>query len=451
VSDSLAIAEKNWEQVNSNLKNLLEPVLYDTWISPLKLVKYNEKDGILYLVATDDFKKAQLEKRYVSLILEEAKDFFDEIDDIIFLLPDAAAHITGGDEPVNPFDGTDNLISPMKTFDTFIEGDNSRFAYTAALSVAESAKKPNQGYNPLFIYGGSGLGKSHLMQAIANFVIGHYPKLKILYIASETFVEEFVTANRNKNMNSFKAKYRNIDMLMIDDIQFIEQKDKTIEEVFHTYTTLYGMGKQLVFTSDRPPKDLLGLDDRLKSRLASGLIVDLQPPAFEIKVAILRNKAVLEGIELSQGLLEVINIIAEKIKSNVREMEGAFNSIVAYSTLCGQPVSKAIAKQALSDIISAEDVMPTADSIKKVVSKYYDVKISDLESSRRARNYSVPRQIAMYLCREMTTMSLPMIGGSFNRDHTTVMHAYDKIKRDISDSEGFSVVIRELEETIRSI
>lgn len=452
MSNSKASADNNWERICSNLKNLLETVLYDTWISPLKLAKYDENDGILYLVTSDDFKKAQLEKRYLSLILEQAVEIFDDLAEIVFLLPEEATGISDSETmpEVRSF-GTDNHINPMKTFDTFIEGDNSRFAYAAALSVAESAQKPHQGYNPLFIYGGSGLGKSHLMQAIANFVMNHYPKLRILYISSETFTNEFVNASMSKNMNAFKAKYRNIDMLMIDDIQFIEQKDKTIEEVFHTYTTLYEMGKPLVFTSDRPPKDLLGLDDRLKSRLASGLIVNLQPPAFEIKVAILRNKAILEGIELTDGLIEVIDIIAEKIKTNVREMEGAFNRVVAYSVLCNQPVSKSIAKQALRDIISSADVLPTAESIKKVVSKYYDVKISDLESSRRARNFSTPRQVAMYLCREMTEMSLPKIGGSFNRDHTTVMHACDKIKNNMFTSEDFSVVIKELEETIRSI
>jgi chromosomal replication initiator protein len=426
-------------------------VLYDLWISPLQLVKYDEPDGVLYLIASDDFKKAQLEKRYATLIMEQAEDIFTGIHEIVFLLPDEAGVFIGETAQTNSYFGVDNLINPMKTFDTFIEGDNSRFAYTAALSVAENAEKPHPGYNPLFIYGGSGLGKSHLMQAIANFVMRHYPKLKILYVSSETFVDEFVNASRNKNMNSFKAKYRNIDMLMIDDIQFIEQKDKTIEEVFHTYTTLYGMGKQLVFTSDRPPKELLGLDDRLKSRLANGLIVNLQPPAFEIKVAILRNMAILEGIELTDGLLEVIDIIADKVKTNVREMEGAFHRVVAYSVLCNKEVSKAIAKQALHDIISSEDVMPTAESIKKVVSKYYNVKVSDLESSRRARNFSAPRQVAMYLCREMTDMSLPKIGGSFNRDHTTVMHAHDKVKTEIITSDDFSAVIKELEEKIRSI
>jgi chromosomal replication initiator protein len=447
--------EKKWGQLKSRLEQLHEYVIFNTWIKPLEFVQHDAPSGILYLQVPDDFKKSVLEDRYLFDIRQQAEEIHDGISKISLLLPDDVARLRGvtdgSDGAASRSDlSNENLVNPLKTFETFVEGDNSRFAYAAALNVAESAERPNQGFNPLFIYGDSGLGKTHLMNAITNFVFSHYPKLKVLYISSETFTNEFVSASMNKNMNAFKAKYRNIDMLMIDDIQFIEQKDKTIEEVFHTYNTLYGMGKQLVFSSDRPPRDLLGLDERLKGRLGSGLIVDLKPPAFEIKVAILRNKAKLENIELTDGLIEVIDIIADKVNTNVREMEGAFNRVVAFSTLSGQPVTKSMAKQALRDIISSGDIVPTIDSIKKEVARFYDIKVADMDSSNRARQISTPRQVAMYFCREMTSSSLPKIGTSFSRDHTTVMHAHQKIAATIRENPSFADTMVEIEENIRN-
>jgi chromosomal replication initiator protein len=239
---------------------------------------------------------------------------------------------------------------------------------------------------------------------------------------------------------------------MIDDIQFIVEKEKTVEEVFNTYNTLYSMNKQLVFSSDRPPKDLLGLDERLLSRLSSGLIVDLKPPPFEIKVAILRNKAKLDNIDLTDGLLEVIDVIAEKIKSNIREMEGAFNRVVAFSNLSGNPINKTFARQVLSDVFTSNDVKPTAEAIKHKVADYYNIKTSELSSSSRARQYSFPRQIAMYLCREMTDLSLPQTGLCFGgKDHTTVLHACEKIKNLVKTDDNFAAVIAELKDLIMNI
>jgi chromosomal replication initiator protein len=314
--------------------------------------------------------------------------------------------------------------------------------------VAENAEKPNLTYSPLFVYGDSGLGKTHLMHAIWHYVKDHYPKLKVLYISSEMFTDEFVKASQTNTFTAFKNKYRNLDLLMIDDIQFIEEKTKTVEEVFHTYNTLYNMGKQLVFSSDRPPKDL-NLEDRLKSRLSSGLPVNLQAPAFETKVAILRNKAVLQNIPLTEGLLEVIDIIADRIKTNVREMEGALNRVAAFSTLNGEPINKAMAKNILKDIISAKDIQPTPDIIKKKVAKYYEIKPADIDSKKRARSFSVPRQIAMYLTRELTDLSLPEIGDAFGgKDHTTVLYSCEKVSKQMSSDELYSNIVTELKEVI---
>jgi chromosomal replication initiator protein len=256
---------------------------------------------------------------------------------------------------------------------------------------------------------------------------------------------------RTEHMNAFKAKYRNIDVLMIDDIQFIESKTRTIEEVFWTYNTLYESGKQLIFSSDKPPKDLLGLDERLKSRLSSGLIADIQPPAFETKVAILKKKAILDNIPITDGLNEVISLIAEKIKTNVREMEGAFNRVVAHSTLSGIPINKIMARDVLHDVITQQDIIPTPVAVKKAVASYYNIKVADIESSKKARPFSFPRQLAMYLCKEMTNLSLKEIGNSFGgRDHTTVLYAYDKISSLKSNDGNIKGILIEIENIIRN-
>jgi chromosomal replication initiator protein len=262
------------------------------------------------------------------------------------------------------------------------------------------------------------------------------------------FTDEFVKASQTNSFPAFKNKYRNLDLLMIDDIQFIEEKTKTIEEVFHTYNTLYDMHKQLVFSSDRPPKDL-NLDDRLKYRLSSGLPVNLQAPAFETKVAILRNKASLQKIPLTEGLIDVIDIIADRIKTNVREMEGALNRVAAFSTLNSEPINKAMAKNILKDIISSKDILPTPDVIKKKVAKYYEIKPVDIDSKKRSRSFSVPRQISMYLTRELTDLSLPQIGNAFGgKDHTTVLYACEKVSQQMSSDELYSNIVNELKNQI---
>jgi chromosomal replication initiator protein len=363
------------------------------------------------------------------------------------LLEDEVSSIMGADGEDPIFDA-ENIPDPRYTFDTFVVGDNSRFAYGAALAVAENANKPNLTYSPLFIYGDSGLGKTHLMHAIWHYVNDHYPKLKVLYITSEMFTNEFVKASQTNSFAAFKRKHRNLDLLMIDDIQFIEEKTKTIEEVFHTYNYLYDMHKQLVFSSDRPPKDL-NLDDRLKYRLSSGLPVNLQAPAFETKVAILRNKAAQQNIPLTDGLIDVINIIAERIKTNVREMEGALNRVAAFSTFTGEPINKVMAKVVLIDIISSADIQPTPDIIKKKVAKYYDIKPADIDSKNRSRTFSVPRQTAMYLAKNLTGMSLHQIGDAFGgKDHSTVLYACKKVTSQMSSDEIYSNVVKELKESI---
>jgi chromosomal replication initiator protein len=440
--------KSEWKNVKKGLKEFLERPQYEAWFSDLKFVKFDDVAGALVVSTSDIVKKQQLEDRYKSLIIDKSGEVIRGIKNVTILLEKEARDIMSGGNSAESLFDAENIPDPRYTFDTFVVGDNSRFAYGAALAVAENADAPNLTYSPLFIYGDSGLGKTHLMHAIWHYVKDHYPNLKVLYISSEMFTDEFVKASQTNTFTSFKNKYRNLDLLMIDDIQFIEEKTKTVEEVFHTYNTLYNMGKQLVFSSDRPPKDLV-LEERLKSRLSSGLPVNLQTPPFETKVAILRNKASLQNIPLTEGLLDVIDIIADKIKTNVREMEGALNRVAAFSTLNCEPINKAMAKNILKDIISAKDVQPTPEIIKKAVAKYYEIKPADIDSKKRARSFSVPRQIAMFLTRELTDLSLPQIGDAFGgKDHTTVLYACEKVSQNMSSDELFSNIVRELEDKI---
>jgi chromosomal replication initiator protein len=445
---STADAKAAWKNIKKELRTWLEKVQYDSWFSDLRFVDFDGATGSLVVSTSNIMKKSQLENRYKSLLIERADDFLKGVKDVTILLEDEVNEILSGVNVGNDLFTAENIPDPRYTFDTFVVGDNSRFAYGAALAVAENAEKPNLSYSPLFVYGDSGLGKTHLMHAIWHYVKDHYPNLKIVYISSEMFTDEFVKASQTNTFTAFKNKYRNLDLLMIDDIQFIEEKTKTVEEVFHTYNTLYNMGKQLVFSSDRPPKDL-NLEDRLKSRLSSGLPVNLQAPAFETKVAILRNKASLQNIPLTEGLLDVIDIIADKIKTNVREMEGALNRVAAFSTLNGEPINKAMAKNILKDIISAKDIQPTPEIIKKKVAKYYEIKPADIDSKKRARAFSVPRQIAMFLTRELTDLSLPQIGDSFGgKDHTTVLYACEKVAQQMGADGLYLNIVTELRDQI---
>ena len=324
-------------------------------------------------------------------------------------------------------------LNPKYTFDTFVIGNSNRFAHAAALAVAEA---PAQAYNPLFIYGGVGLGKTHLMHAIGHYILNQNPHSKVVYVSSEKFTNELINSIRDDRNNEFREKYRNVDVLLIDDIQFIAGKESTQEEFFHTFNALHEANKQIIISSDRPPKEIPTLEDRLRSRFEWGLISDIQPPDLETRIAILKKKAKMENLNIPD---DVMLYIATKIQSNIRELEGALIRIVAYSSLTNKEVTVELAEEALKDIIS--DTKPrkiTVDLIKEVVAKEFNVKIEDFNSKKRTRAIAYPRQIAMYLTRELTDLSLPKIGDEFGgRDHTTVIHAYDKIANDIKESEDF--------------
>lgn len=340
------------------------------------------------------------------------------------------------------------IFNPRYTFDNFVVGNSNKYAHAAALAVAES---PSEAYNPLFIYGGSGLGKTHLMNAIGIYLLENNENLNVLYVSSEMFTNEFIKALGENKTREFKNKYRNVDVLLIDDIQFLEGKDTMQEEFFHTFNALYDNNKQIVISSDREPIKLVKLEERLRSRFAWNLVADMQPADYETRVAILMKKAENSNIEIDDDLYEVICLIAEKIKDNVRELEGAFNRIVSFSSLMGEKIDKPFAKRILRDIMQNSSTSPTPEKIKTIVSRYFKIKVSDMESSKRTNSVAFPRQIAMYLCREVTDYSLPKIGNLFGgRHYTTVMHACDKISDEIKTNESVREIINHLKKEIDS-
>ncbi|MEL7658337.1 MAG: chromosomal replication initiator protein DnaA, partial [Bacillota bacterium] len=409
---------------------------------PLTPVRIDNKENKLYLSLYNDMAKSILEGRYISIIENAVKEAFGKKLKVIFIYSE--------ENQVNQeeMNFTDELyLNPKYIFNTFVIGNNNRFAHAASLAVAES---PSKAYNPLFIYGGAGLGKTHLMHAIGHYILQQNPRSKVLYVSSEMFTNELIKAIREDKNVEFRNKYRSIDVLLIDDIQFIEKKERTQEEIFHTFNTLYEANKQIIISSDRPPKEIATLEERLRSRFEWGLIADIQAPDYETRVAILRNKSELEGLETTDSLLEVIGVIAEKIQSNIRELEGAFIRVIAYANLTGQKINRDLAKEVLKDVFSSKDLPVTPELIKKHICKHFNIKQSDIESAKRSRNLAFPRQIAMYICRDMTELSLPKIGEFFgNRDHTTVLHACDKITSEIKINESLREVIKELEKNIK--
>jgi len=339
------------------------------------------------------------------------------------------------------------FLNSKYTFETFVEGKSNQMALAAAIAVAEA---PAEQYNPLFMYGGVGLGKTHLMHAIGNRVIKQYPDLRVLYISTEKFTNELINSIRDGNPEQFRQKYRNMDVLLIDDIQFLSNKERTQEEFFHTFNTLYDARKQIIISSDRPPREIKTLEDRLRSRFEWGLITDIQAPDIETRIAILRKKALLEHLNVSN---DVMTYIARRIDSNIRELEGALVRVMATASLTGRAVNTELAEEALKDLYpNSKTKQITLELIQEIVASYFKIKIDELLSKKRTRNLAFPRQIAMYLCRELTDTSLPRIGEMFGgRDHTTVIHAYDKINRERKTDTKLNDTVNDLIKRIETI
>ncbi|MDM0992631.1 chromosomal replication initiator protein DnaA [Clostridium perfringens] len=442
-----------WEQALNIIKGEISEISFNTWIKSCTPISIS--DNILKLSVPNEFTKGILDTRYKDLLIQALKIVTSRKFKIEFYLESDLEEEKENEEKqkeekkdnTNDVDGSivvsDEMSATLNhkyTFQSFVIGNSNRFAHAASLAVAES---PAKAYNPLFIYGGVGLGKTHLMHAIGHYILQENPKAKVVYVSSEKFTNELINAIKDDKNEEFRNKYRKVDVLLIDDIQFIAGKERTQEEFFHTFNALHEENKQIILSSDRPPKEIPTLEDRLRSRFEWGLIADIQPPDFETRMAILKKKADVEGLSVPN---EVMVYIATKIKSNIRELEGALIRIIAYSSLTNRDVSVDLASEALKDIISNKESAPvTVKTIQESVANYYNLRIEDLKSQRRTRNIAYPRQIAMYLSRKLTDMSLPKIGEEFGgRDHTTVIHAYEKISENLKTDEGLQSMINDI-------
>ena len=433
--------KKNWEKTLELLKLELQEVSFETWFLPLKFLRTDEKTDRVYLKPSNEMHQTILLNRYIPVLEAAIKTAFGKSYSVTFESSEKPSK-----NRQSTILGDEFFFNPRYNFSAFVVGANNKYAHAAAVAVAEA---PSEAYNPLFIYGGSGLGKTHLMHAIGHYILQHSPSLKVLYVSSEMFTNEFIKALGERKMPEFKNKYRKIDVLLIDDIQFIEGKEAIQEEFFHTFNTLYELNKQIVITSDRAPGKLYNIDERLRSRFQCNIIADISIPDYETRVAILRKKADIENIDLNDDLVQVIELIAEKIKINIRELEGAFIRVVTFSNLMNEHIDIRFAKNILKDVLSSSDFTVTPEAIKKSVCKHFNLKIADIESSKRTKNISYPRQIAMYICRKLTDFSYPKIGEYFGiKNHTTVMYACDKITNDMKDNESLRNIINNLEKEL---
>lgn len=439
-------------------KELDNDQIFNIWFGPIGFASSSEDS--LVLEAQNKLFQEMLLDRYAKLINSSVAKACGKELRVEFVLkepPDTPRLQPAQDihkPPVKPFwpfsrDKQDQAkeigLIPKYTFESFVVGPSNRFAHAASTAVCDS---PAKAYNPLFIYGGVGLGKTHLMHAIGHGILQKTPKTKILYISSEDFTNQLISSIQNRNTVKFREKYRNVDILLIDDIHFIAGKESTQEEFFHTFNTLYDAHKQIVVSSDKPPKEIQALEERLVSRFEWGLVTDIQPPDFETRMAILKKKSEKDSIVLPD---DIYYFLAEKIKSNVRELEGALIRVVAYARLMGKDITVDIVKDVLKDMIREGEKKITIDLIQKKVCEYFDIKLSDMKIKRRSRGIAYPRQIAMYLARRLTDYSLPEIGEYFGgRDHTTVLHAYDKIQNDLKIKKGLGELVEKVIENIKS-
>ena len=448
--------ELKWRDILSVVKKTVNNVSYDTWFSPIKVNKIDDDPGIIYLSIEDDFSLGILKTRYMSVLEGAVEEVLGKRYSVIINLggekeekSDESSNIYGAADESDSFT-SEFILDPNNSFENFIVGDNNRFAHAAALAVAEN---PSDAYNPLFLYGGPGLGKTHLMHAIGHYVLKNHPSLKVLYISSEMFTNEFIKALDSKKkkggMEAFRKKYRGIDVLLIDDIQFIQGKESTETEFFNTFNRLYESNKQIIISSDRAPNEMKVLDERLRSRFQWNLVADIQPPEFETRIAILRNRANIENIALTHEVEDVIALIAEKIKFNIRDLVGAFTRVASFSKIMNEKINLKFAKKILKDVIKSGDFNVSCETIKKKVCKKYGIKITDIESKKRTRDLTVPRQVAMYLCKELTDTSYPKIGDAFGgRDHSTVVYAYEKISSEIKTNSSLADDIEDLRNMI---
>jgi chromosomal replication initiator protein len=442
-------ADRLWQGVSGRLRDTLNETTFQTWFGQAEAGGLG--DGVFTVLVPNDFTREWIEEHFLAFLRSAASEAYGSELRIAFRVREEqqqtrAEPLPFGEEPARAETAVTN---PKYTFDLFVIGSSNRFAHAAALAVAEA---PAQAYNPLFIYGGTGLGKTHLLQAIGAYVTQHSKGMTCRYVTSETFVNDFINSLRDKRIEGFKQRYRTYDVLLVDDIQFFEGKERIQEEFFHTFNALYEAGRQIVISSDRPPIEIATLEERLRSRFQWGLITDIQPPDLETRIAILRKKVTTDAIAIADP--EVLTFIAGRVSTNIRELEGALTRVLAFSSLTGLPLTVELAGEVLRDLFPQGDAIPavTISKIQEAVSGSFGLTVAELVSPRRSQSVAYPRQVAMYLARELTDSSLPKIGKEFGgRDHTTVIHATTKITRLISEDRSVYNLVQDLTARIKQL
>lgn len=436
-------------QAKELLKEEVTQIAYETWFGPMVITDIT--DTTIVLKASSPYAKEMLETRYADLVLNTFKFITNRDWTISVFAIEEGKNVESGrviisnsqDTQDTDIEISNRTLNPKYTFETFVVGNNNRFAHAAAIAVGD---KPGESYNPLFLYGGVGLGKTHLMHAIGNRILQNNRSAKILYVTSEKFTNQLINAIKDNKNEVFRNKYRTIDVLLIDDIQFIAGKERVQEEFFHTFNALYEDKKQIIISSDKPPREIQFLEDRLKSRFEWGLLADISCPDYETRLAILRKKAQEEKILVDDNILANI---ANKIDSNIRELEGVFNKIIATASLTHTPITIELAENTINEFKAASEKVLSADFVKETVAKYFNINKDDLSSNKRSNEIAFPRQIAMYLCREVANMSYPKIGEDFgNRDHSTVMHACKKIEKEVKDKNNTKLIVESVKNII---
>jgi chromosomal replication initiator protein len=445
VDQSLELtAETLWTEVAGRLKAALNDSTYRTWFGEVEGLEVT--DDTFVLAVPNDFTREWIEGHFLELIRAAVRDATGQERRVQLTVAETGA-VPDTTQPTAQRISESGLNTKY-TFDLFVIGSSNRFAHAAALAVAEA---PAQAYNPLFIYGSTGLGKTHLLQAIAQYVMEHPGNMSVRYVTSESFVNDFINSLRDKRIEGFKQRYRNYDLLLIDDVQFFEGKERFQEEFFHTFNSLYESGSQIVLSSDRPPKEIATLEARLRSRFEWGLITDIQPPDIETRIAILRKKVKTDGIHVPDP--QLLTFIAERISTNIRELEGALTRVVAFASLTGRPMTADLARDVLKDVFPQGEVAQvTIERIQEVVCERFSLSLDELCSHKRSQNIVYPRQVAMYLSRELTDSSLPKIGKHFgDRDHTTVLHANAKIQNMIRADRTVYNLVQELTARVKQV
>ena len=428
-----------WALARENMRRDMSALSFNRWIDVLEPVTI--QNGILVIQCPDAATKSTINEYYKDTVRMGVKQANTQIIDVMLILPDQRRDFDGSENTTTP---SIYALNPRYTFDTFVVGNSNRIAHAAAQAVA---KAPGHAYNPLFLYGGVGLGKTHLMHAIGHAVKENYPTARVLYVTSETFTNELIEAIRMGKNAEFRHRFRNVDLLMIDDVQFIANRQSVQEEFFNTFNTLHNAGKQIVISSDRPPKEIANLEERIRSRLEGGLITDVQEPDIETRIAILRNKAQQEGKAVDDS---IIQFIAEHVPNNIRQLEGSLTKVFFYSNLKEEPITMSLAREALKDLLPEDkkvDVTPTR--IKEIVADFYHITLQSLMSQRRDKEVVVPRQIAMYLCHDMLSLPYKRIALLFDRsDHTTAISACDRIEKLMDEDQAFKRSLEDIRKKI---